>query len=55
VRSIKPIAFHVLFNAFEEDRKMLFNILASLRPEMIVPPLMLKLHSAFDTLTEPHR
>jgi hypothetical protein len=38
-----------------EDRKMLFNLLASLRPEMNVPPLMLKLHSAFDTLTEPHR
>ena len=55
VHSVKPIAFHLLYNAFEDDRRMVFNILATLRPELIVPPLLEKLNSAFDTLTQPHR
>ena len=32
VTSLLPIAFHILFNNYDDERKTIFNILATLRP-----------------------
>ncbi len=45
----------MLYNPYDEDRKTTFNILATLRPNLVLPPLLDKLHDATETLTEPHR
>ena len=37
VKMVKPIAFHVLFGAYEEDRWQIFNALGTLRPHLIIP------------------
>lgn len=55
VQSLLPIVFHVLYNPYDEERKNIFNILSTLRPSMVLPPLLEKLHVASETLTEPHR
>ncbi len=34
---MKPIAFNILFGNYEEDRRVVFNHLASLRPDLIIP------------------
>ena len=55
VNIVKPIAFHILFSAYEDDKKKVFNVLSTLRPKMIIPELLEKLESATASLTEPHR
>lgn len=55
VEAVKPVAFQVLFSAYEDERRMVFNILATLRPKAIIPDLLKKFNSAVETLTEPHR
>ncbi len=55
VRSIKPIAMHVMYNPFDDAKKVMFNVLATLRPQMILPTLFDRLQSASESLTEPHR
>lgn len=32
VTSLLPISFHILFSGFDEERKVVFNNLATLRP-----------------------
>lgn len=55
VRSIKPIAFHILFSNYDGERRTIFRILSLLAPDLIIPPLLEKLQHATETLTEPHR
>jgi len=55
VTSLKPIAFHVLHNANEDLTRNVFNCLATLAPDKILPELLEKLHEATNTLTEPHK
>jgi len=71
VMAVKPIAFHVLYSSFDDqDRKIVFNALATLRPDLIIPgepeweasklkapfiDLLGRFRMASETLTEPHR
>jgi hypothetical protein len=55
VNCVKPIAFHILFSNFEEERRNIFNCLATLKPELIIPELIAKLQHASESITEPHR
>jgi len=55
VSSVKPIAFLVLYNNYEDEARSVFQSLALLSPSTIIPPLLDRLAVAADTLTEPHR
>ena len=55
VQSLIPVVFHILYNPFEEERKAIFHSLATIRPDLIIPPLLERLQSASESLTEPHR
>jgi len=55
VQSVRPIAFLVLYNNFEDEARSVFQSLSLLAPDTIVPPLLDRLETAKDTLTEPHR
>lgn len=55
VLAVKPIAFLVLYNNFEDEARSVFQSLSLLAPETIIPPLLDRLETAKDTLTEPHR
>lgn len=37
------------------EASMAFHQMAQLRPDLVVPPLLERLYSAVDTVTEPHR
>lgn len=41
------------FGAYEAG--VAFHQLAQLRPELVIPPILERLYSALDTVTEPHR
>ena len=55
VTKLLPITFHILYNNFADDRRNIFNVLATLRPHLVIPKLLGKLHESAQTLTEPHR
>ena len=55
VLSVKPIAFLVLYNNYEDEARSVFQSLSLLAPSTIIPPLLERLDTAADTLTEPHR
>ena len=55
IRSLLPVVFHIVYNPFEEERKSIFHDLATIRPDLIIPPLLERLQSASESLTEPHR
>jgi len=55
VASVHKIAFLVLYNNYEDEARSVFQSLALLSPDTIIPPLMDRLETAKDTLTEPHR
>ena len=55
IKSLLPVAFHMLFNPYDEERKSVFNVLSMIRPDLIIPPLLERLQSASESLTEPHR
>jgi len=55
VGAVKPIAFHVLYNSYEDEARNVFTNLSQLQPEMIIPDLVDKLTTASESLTEPHR
>lgn len=37
------------------EASIAFHQLAQLRPELVIPPILERLYSALDTVTEPHR
>ena len=53
VLGVKAIAFYVLFNPLDDEKRSIFNSLASLKPDLILPDLMEKFRSSNLTLTEP--
>ena len=55
VTKLLPITFHILYNSFTDDRRNVFNVLANLRPKLVIPKLIEKLNESAQTLTEPHR
>lgn len=55
VKSLVPVALHVAYNDYPEDRRCVFSSLSTLRPNIIMPPLLDRIRMAADTLTEPHR
>lgn len=55
VTSLLPISFHILYNNYEDERKTIFNILSTLRPNLILPLLLEKAFGSIETVTEPHR
>jgi proteasome activator subunit 4 len=45
-----------MFSRFgAHEASIAFHQLAQLRPELVIPPLLERLYSALDTVTEPHR
>ena len=55
IKSLNPVMFHVLYNPFDDDRKSIFNSLATIRPDLVLPSLLERLQNASESLTEPHR
>ena len=45
----------VLYNNYEDEARSVFQSLSLLAPDIVIPPLMERLETAKDTLTEPHR
>ena len=56
VTSLQPILSHVVYNkaGFSEIASVLQN-LATVRPELVIPPLIERLYVDLETLTEPHK
>ena len=56
VKILMPVVLHGMYFKVNLDvfGKILQN-LAFLRPELVIPPIMERLFTAFDTLTEPHK
>ena len=54
---LKPVIFHMMSNEeFDDERNIVFNILSTIRPDLIVPTLLEKLKKSMNmSLTEPHR
>ncbi|XP_005100512.1 proteasome activator complex subunit 4B [Aplysia californica] len=56
VESLKSSVFVAMFGKFgSQDASMALRSLATLRPEIVVPPLLEKMYPAMETLIEPHR
>ena len=49
------MSFQVLYNNYEDEARSVFQSLSLLAPDIVIPPLMERLETAKDTLTEPHR
>ena len=54
---LKPVIFHMMSNEkFDDERSIVFNILSTIRPDLIIPTLLEKLKNSMNmSLTEPHR
>lgn len=56
VESMKNVVFTSMFSKYgSADASVAFKHLSTMRPEMMVPPLLEKLYPAMETLIEPHR
>ena len=49
------MSFQVLYNNYEDEARSVFQSLSLLAPDIVIPPLLERLETAKDTLTEPHR
>ena len=45
----------MLYNNYEDEARSVFQSLSLLAPDIVIPPLIERLETAKDTLTEPHR
>ena len=54
VRGIQPVILNAMYSNSLSTTIPLQN-LATLSPEIVIPPLIERLYGAFDTLTEPHK
>ena len=56
VSILMPVVLHGMYSKLNLDHfaKITQN-LAFLRPELVIPPIMERLFTAFETLTEPHK
>ncbi|XP_022243744.1 proteasome activator complex subunit 4-like [Limulus polyphemus] len=56
VESIKPVVLLSMFSkAGSTDSAAALQNLATVRPEIVIPPVLDRLYSSLETLTEPHR
>ncbi|GFN96540.1 proteasome activator complex subunit 4 [Plakobranchus ocellatus] len=56
VESVKPSVFVAIFSKMgSQDSSMGLRHLATLRPEIVIPPFLEKMYPAMETLIEPHR
>ncbi|KAL4238306.1 Proteasome activator complex subunit 4 [Mactra antiquata] len=56
VQSMKSTVFTCMFSKYgSQDSAVALRHLSTLRPELIVPPLLEKMYPAMETLIEPHR
>lgn len=56
VVGLKPIVLHSMWSKFGfADSGSTLQALATLRPELILPPLVERLYASLDTVTEPHK
>ncbi|CAG5135841.1 unnamed protein product, partial [Candidula unifasciata] len=56
VESLKSSLFVAMFSKFgSQEASMALRNLATLRPEIVAPPLLEKMYPAMETLIEPHR
>ncbi|RWS28736.1 proteasome activator complex subunit-like protein [Leptotrombidium deliense] len=56
VNILKPIILIHMFSRFgEREAAFAWNLLSTVRPEIVIPPLIEKLYSSLETVTEPHR
>ena len=55
VESLVPITFHVLYNHCDEDKRNIFHCLATLKPDLIIPRLLERMHLDVQLLNTPHR
>ena len=52
---LKPVMFHMMFNEkFDYTSKPVFNILSTIRPDLVIPTLLEKFKSSIVSLTESH-
>ncbi|KYM97994.1 Proteasome activator complex subunit 4 [Cyphomyrmex costatus] len=56
VKSILPVAMTAMFNKFcINDACQALQHLANMRPNLVIPDMLERMHSTFDSLTEPHK
>lgn len=56
VKSILPVAMTAMFNKFcINDACQAFQYLATMRPSLVIPDMLERMQSTFDSLTEPHK
>ncbi|XP_011068182.1 PREDICTED: proteasome activator complex subunit 4B-like [Acromyrmex echinatior] len=56
VKSILPVAMTAMFNKFcINDACQALQYLATMRPNLVIPDMLDRMHSTFDSLTEPHK
>ncbi|KYQ53699.1 Proteasome activator complex subunit 4 [Trachymyrmex zeteki] len=56
VKSILPVAMTAMFNKVcVNDACQALQHLATMRPNLVIPDMLERMHSTFDSLTEPHK
>ena len=55
VEALTPITFHVLYNAHDEEKRNIFNCLATLKPDIVIPKLIKRLHLDVQLMNTPNR
>ncbi|XP_055545788.1 proteasome activator complex subunit 4A-like isoform X2 [Wyeomyia smithii] len=56
VECLKPVAFQAMYSRMNpQDVGKIFQHLADLRPELIIPTIIDRVYASLDSLTEPHK
>nr|XP_029734187.1 proteasome activator complex subunit 4B isoform X2 [Aedes albopictus] len=56
VECMKPVAFQAMYSRINpQDVGKIFQHLADLRPELIIPSIIDRVYASLDSLTEPHK
>lgn len=56
VKSMLPVAMTAMFNKFcINDASQALQYLATMRPSLVIPDMLERMQSTFDSLTEPHK
>jgi len=56
VKSMLPVAMTAMFNKFGvNDACHALQYLATMRPNLVIPDMLERMYSTFDSLTEPHK
>ena len=55
VNALTPITFYILYNDHTKERQNIFNCLATLKPDVIIPKLIKHLHTDVHLMNTPNR